>query len=324
MTNRPATRWLAVALAIGALDAAGAAPSEKVTIETVVTGTAHQALFAVAFDGDAGVAVGAGGQIVTTGDLGKSWQPVAPPPTSLGLLGVDVKASRAVAVGQSGLILVRDSSGTWRKVPGGTDHRLFAVSVNTKGIAVAVGEFGTIIRSDDGGQQWKSVAPAWTADHAEQGVEPHLYDVKVAEDGLVTLVGEFGLILRSADAGSNWAILNKGDASLFALDLGPEGVGYAVGQSGAILRTADGGARWSSVDSGSKANLLGVRSLPDGKVVVTAMRAMLASDDGLQWRQISGGDFGSGWYAGVNVYGSGTGAGALVVGHSGRIVRIVR
>ena len=54
----------------------------------------------------------------------------------------------------------------------------------------------------------------------------------------------------------------------------------------------------------------------------SAMRDMLVSDDGLAWRRVSGGDFGLAWYAGVVARGSGASAAALVVGHSGRIVRI--
>ena len=59
-----------------------------------------------------------------------------------------------------------------------------------------------------------------------------------------------------------------------------------------------------------------------GGVVVTAMRDMLASADGLAWRRIESGDFGSAWYSGVSITGAGAGQSVLVVGHSGRIVRI--
>jgi hypothetical protein len=54
------------------------------------------------------------------------------------------------------------------------------------------------------------------------------------------------------------------------------------------------------------------------------MRDMLASDDGLAWRRVGDGDFGSAWYSGVVTTGSGASAAALVVGHSGRIVKIGR
>ena len=40
-------------------------------VEVIVAGTAHQALFAMDFDGDRGVAVGAAGEVQVTADGGK-------------------------------------------------------------------------------------------------------------------------------------------------------------------------------------------------------------------------------------------------------------
>jgi len=318
--------WLAVALGACVAAAGMGEPSSAagVAIAPVVSGTAHQALFAVSFDGNAGLAVGAGGQMLATRDGGTSWQAVVPSPTEKALFGVALGPGRAIAVGQSGLVLVRDAKGAWRPSASGTEERLFAVDVNTDGVAVAVGAFGKIIRSGDGGGTWSTVAPSWTEGYTDQGMEPHLYGVKVGPDGVITCVGEFGLVLRSSDGGQTWSVLHKGDASLFALDLRNDGIGYAVGQGGTILRTTDGGATWVDVPSGSTANLLGVHSAADGRVLVAAMRDMLASDDGLAWRRVDWGDFGSAWYSGVFVAGNGAEPGALVVGHSGRIVRIGR
>ena len=320
-SRTPVIALLAGALAVLATSLSFAAGTSVVP---VVTGTAHQALFAVAFDGDEGIAVGAGGEILASKDGGQSWQGAAKSPTDKALLGVATLGGRAIAVGQSGLVLVRDAQGVWTAATSGTEERLFGVDFNAAGVAAAVGSFGKILRSADGGVNWVSVAPSWTEGFTEQGLEPHLYAVKVAADGAITCVGEFGLILRSSDGGQTWIVLHKGEASLFALDLRGDGVGYAVGQGGTVLRTTDGGATWADVPSGSTANLLGVHSAPDGRVLVTAMRDMLASDDGLAWRRIGGGDFGSAWYSGVVTTGSGAAAGALVVGHSGRIVRIGR
>ncbi len=317
-------RWSALVLG-GTLLAAGSGGVPSATGATsvpVVTGTAHSALFSVDFDGASGIAVGAMGQMMLSQDGGKSWQAVTPAPTEKCLLGVAIGSGRTLAVGQSGLIIVRDANGKWQEVASGTEERLFAVSFNATGTAAAVGSFGKILLSRDGGATWTSVAPAWAEGYSDQGMEPHLYDVEVAADGAITVAGEFGLILRSTDAGATWAVLHKGEASIFALDLRADGVGYAVGQGGTILRTTDGGALWSAVASGSTANLLGVRSGPGGNVVVTAMRDMLASADGLAWQRIESGDFSSAWYSGVSVTGAGAEQSVLVVGHSGRIVRI--
>lgn len=313
------------AWAVAALVTAGpgGARASGASIVPVVSGTAHQALFAIAMDGSHGLAVGAGGEVLETTDAGVTWRAAESPPTQVALLGVAVGEDRAIVVGQSGAVFVRDGSGAWRAAESGTDERLFAVDFNPAGLAVAVGAFGKVLRSADGGSTWSSIAPGWAdGGYTEQGLEPHLYAVDVDPEGVITCVGEFGLVLRSADGGATWTVLNKGESSLFALDLRSDGVGFAVGQGGTILRTSDGGSTWHVVPSGSDANLLGVHSTADGRAFVTAMRDMLESGDGLTWQRISGGDFGSAWYAGVVTTGSGASASALVVGHSGRIVRI--
>lgn len=305
----------------GSLVVGGAMATQSgVSIETLLTGKAHDALFALAFDQANGVAVGAAGKIYDSRDAGKTWTLVTPVPTQLSLLGVDSKQSKQLAVGQMGLILKREGSAAWQKVESDTEERLFAVSLNSKGAAATVGSFGTVLKSEDGGQTWKAIAPDWTP-YAEDGAQPHLYGVNVDEAGSVTIAGEFGLILRLAPGQTSWQLLHKGDASIFALDIRDDGIGYAVGQSGAALRTADNGKTWTDLKTGSDAILLGVRSTPGGEVVATGMRDMVVSrDDGKTWNHVTGGDIASSWYAGVAQ--SAVGAPLVAVGHTGKIIRI--
>jgi photosystem II stability/assembly factor-like uncharacterized protein len=303
----------------------GATPAyaAQAAVATVVAGTAHQALFAVAFAGDRGTAVGAAGQILLTEDGGKHWRPSTQSGvTSLSLLGVDVESAGQIAVGQAGTIYVNDTADHWTQVEAPTKERLFAVNMNAHGTAAAVGAFGTIILSDDRGHTWRSIAPADIAQYSGEGADPHLYAVALDDRGMLTVAGEFGLILRSSDEGKHWTVAHKGDASLFALDLHAGRPGFAVGQSGTILRTTDDGATWSELESHSTANLLGVSADPNGQVIVTAMDTVLRSGDGgSTWNPADWGDFGSAWYAGVQFLGSQP-ATAILVGHAGRILRM--
>lgn len=283
-------------------------------------GTAHQALFSIALDHDDGVAVGAGGAILETKDGGKHWSALAAPVTKLALLGVDMRGAVRLAVGQSGIVLRKDGAGAWTAYAGGTANRLFGVSLNPRGLAIAVGAFGTIAKSVDSARSWQILKVNWDA-FVEPGTEPHLYAVHVEDDGTITIVGEFGLILRSTDGGSKWQLLHKGDASLLALELRSDGVGFAVGQNGAVLRSTDKGVTWTPIETHTKAILLGVHSSPGGRVYVTAMRDMLASnDDGASWRHLTGTDFAVSWYAAVTA--TPTDQGVIAVGHAGRVLRI--
>lgn len=318
-SNRILLGCAAALVALVAIGAAHAAQS-KPAIDTIVSGKAHDALFALAFNQNIGIAVGAAGAILDSTDAGKTWQPVAPSPTQLSLLGVDINGSHQLAVGQMGLILKRDAQAAWQKVDSGTEERLFSVSLNSSGIAAAVGSFGTVLRSGDGGQSWQPIAPDWSG-YNEDGAQPHLYGVDVDEAGAITIAGEFGLILRQAPGQSGWQTLHTGTASIFALEIREDGVGYAVGQSGAALRTDNGGKTWIELTTGSEAILLGVRSTPGGEVFASGMRDMVSSrDNGQTWSHVVAGDVQSAWYSGLAR--PGAGAPLLAVGHTGRIVRI--
>ncbi len=310
--------WM-LALAWALPGPAGSAPQGS-SFEVVVSGTAHQAFYGVAMEGQAGIVVGAMGAVLETQDGGKTWTGSPKALTSLALLGADLRGDRRLVVGQSGLIFRKAGAGAWERQESGTDKRLFSVSSNSHGLVVAVGGFGTVISSADDGRTWRPIAFDW-AGYLHDTVEPHLYKVVVEEDGTVTLVGEFELILRSSDGGRKWTLLHKGEASLFDLELRKDGVGFAVGQKGTMLRSADHGATWSHVDTGSSAVLLGVCSALQGRIVVTGMREMIASiDDGRTWEKVTAGDAITNWYQGIAP--SPEGGAALIVGHSGRIVRL--
>ncbi len=310
---------LCIALAVCGLGIVADVRADDDTISATL-GTNHEALFSIALDGKAGVVVGAAGDVRESADAGRSWQALAAAPTAQALLGVDLDAAHAIAVGQQGVIVVRTAAGAWSKVDSGTDARLLAVAVNATGTAVAVGAFGTVLKSTDAGQHWQALKPNW-ADYVDGGAEPHLYGVRVADDGLITIVGEFATVMRSRDGGASWESKHKGEASLFALDLRKDGVGYAVGQDGLALKTTDDGATWSALDVGVKANLLAVAAVGSDTVYVTGMHEVLISKDaGGSWRALASKSLPSLWYSGIAA--GVDGAYAIAVGQAGAVVRL--
>ena len=128
-------------------------------ISVLRVGIPHQGLMAVAFEKTVGIAVGLGGDIECTEDNGVVWKR-ADAHTKLALLGVDLRGELSIAVGQGGTIVVRDGSKEWRAVNSQTTERLFSVSLNSKGQAVAVGSFGTVLASVYRGKSCKSIAPS--------------------------------------------------------------------------------------------------------------------------------------------------------------------
>ncbi|MGB0955775.1 MAG: WD40/YVTN/BNR-like repeat-containing protein [Panacagrimonas sp.] len=293
-------------------------------VEILVEGIAHDALFSIDFDDSArhAVAVGAVATVIESSDGGRTWtRTAAAPAGDHALLGIDLRGERRIAVGQSGLVVIKDGAdGDWRKVDSGTDQRLLSVSANNKGLAFAVGAFGTVIRSTDGGQSWTPVQIDWTQWMTQAVVEPHMYDARVGEDGQVLLVGEFGTVIRSTDGGESWAQTHRADASLFSIDVGDQGVGMAVGQEGAAIKTTDWGQTWTPVDHGLGANLLGVYFGGDGLVVLAGMREMaISKDGGKRWRRLLDPEILTNWYSAVGPSADG---GFVAVGQAGKIVHI--
>jgi photosystem II stability/assembly factor-like uncharacterized protein len=314
MLERPRYRWFAgrmrsqsVALLLSLLVAVGvmassqaskAAPGadrppratraavDGVGVTRLRHGTAHDALYDVAFEGQRGMAVGAFGSVLVTADGGSSWQAQPFPDKSLALMSVAMREGRCITVGQTGRVYTADDCRTWRAAPSGTPSRLLAVGLNRHGIAYAVGAFGTIVKSTDWGKSWASEPIDWKG-LTPDGAEPHLYGVHVADDGAVTVVGEFELVLRSRD-GRSWKPLHQGARSLFGLTVLEGGRLYVTGQSGALLSSKDDGVTWASHKTGSEAILTGIHATPQGKVIASGINTLLvSSDSGASWNKVN-------------------------------------
>lgn len=301
----------------------GQAGNAQSQIEQVTVGTQHEALFGVDFDGKVGYAVGAPGRILKSTDGGRNWQPVEHDKTQAALLDVSVEAGNLIIGGQMGLVFRRTEGGQWTRFQSENKRRLLAVDQNADGLAVAVGQFGTVLLSRDAGETWTSVAPDWTEGYHELGNEPQLYDVIVGPDGTITLAGEFGYVIQSEDQGETWSLQRRGDESLNAVLLARDGTGYGVGQGGLVLKTTDGGASWNRLDASTDGNLLSVATLGDDdqKILISGIRIMLLSDDGGQsWSHITAGDIPLTWYQDVSS--AGPGQPPLAVGHTSRIIQI--
>lgn len=296
----------------------------------------HERLFAVAFGGERGIAVGDLGMVMLTRDGGETWRREKAP-TDLALLGVTMAGDRAIAVGQRGTILVRDPEGAWREVESGTKERLLNVDVNDTGTAFAVGAFGTVLQSTDGGNTWRNAAPIWTEfeTEAKSGAavtgaagEPTMNAVQVMEDGTVFLGGEIAYIARSTDRGDSWKLVYEAQEPAGAilpavngLRVRPDGVGFAVGQEGLVLKTTDGGATWGRLDTPVEGNLHDVISSTDGSVICVGMRvAARSQDDGRTWKVLDRLDLALNWYS--EIAAPAETSNPIAVGHSARIITI--
>jgi photosystem II stability/assembly factor-like uncharacterized protein len=252
----------------------GAASSQ---LAVVRSGIPHDAIYAMNINGKNGMAVGAAGALLITNDGGATWTEGSSG-SDFGLFGIAVAGDHRLIVGQRGTVLLGDAEGKWTAATSGTENRLLNVDVNSAGLAIAVGEFGTIMRSKDGGKSWEQRTIDWTT-FRDDGYEPHIYAVDVQDSGRIVIGAEFAYVIVSDDGGETFSLANKGEKSIFAMHMLDDGTGYAVGQEGLALKTADNGATWAELSTNSNANLFGVWASAQGEIVATGMRALLRSSD---------------------------------------------
>lgn len=224
----------------------------------------------MAVDGHRVVAVGEQGIILTSDDLGESWQQAAiDQRRGSALTGVAVLAAeRLVAVGHDGWILRSEDGGRhWQemRIDNELAEPLLGVWAGDANHVLAFGSYGKFFASSDGGRNWQA---------RELPVDGyHLNGMDGAADGRLMLVGEQGTVLRSADGGQNWEALPafyKG--SLFGVVRLSAERWLAYGMRGHVFVSGDFGQNWTQVPLGHTAPLYGHARLPGetGVLVVGA------------------------------------------------------
>ena len=248
--------------------------------------------------GDRLVAVGSRGHIVYSDDHGESWIQ-APAPTRQLLTAVDFVDDRhGWAVGHDSLILhTADGGENWTvqyRDPeidaedddegfGFLEKPLMDVWFRDAQTGFAVGAYGLLLRTDDGGQNWEDVS--FDIDNPDGFHYNALTEVK--NSGLF-LVGEMGTMYRSADYGETWETLEEMpyDGSWFGVaSTGEPGGIVAWGLRGNMFRSSDFGDSWEQVEllmpnNGTLGSTLsGGQLAADGRLLVVGVGGVVAISD---------------------------------------------
>jgi photosystem II stability/assembly factor-like uncharacterized protein len=144
----------------------------------------------------------------------------------------------------------------------------------------AVGAYGMIVHTKDGGKNWDYVSSLVNPDRL------HLNAVLGLSDGTLLVAGEGGNLYRSEDDGKHWqATQQLTQASLYKLMQLTDGRLIALGFGGTLLSSPDLGQSWKRIKSPASIGLYGGRQLADGSLVLSGQGGVLLySRDGEHFR----------------------------------------
>ncbi len=116
------------------------------------------------------------------------------------------------------------------------------VSFSGESAGWAVGQYGTVLRSEDGGKSWS---------YQRSNITRDLMGVFAISREKGCAVGRAGTIMRTDDSGTNWHRVESGVACQYndVAFISPQD-GFIVGEFESILRTKDGGANWELIHGG--------------------------------------------------------------------------
>jgi photosystem II stability/assembly factor-like uncharacterized protein len=107
----------------------------------------------------------------------------------------------------------------------------------------AVGEYGTILHTEDGGGSWKPQSSS---------TYKNLFSVGLATPQSGWAVGEYGTILHTEDGGGSWKPQSSSTSQLLSsIAFATPQSGWAVGDGGTIVHTEDAGDSWTLQNSGT-------------------------------------------------------------------------
>lgn len=211
--------------------------------------------------------------------------------TSASVLGAAWAGPRVVTVGDHGVVLLSDDQGASyrqvRSVP--VSSKLTAVHFADAQRGWAVGHWGAILATSDGGETW--TVQRLKTDEDRPLLAVHFID---ARHGVA--VGLWSLVLTTDDGGQTWtaqtlppmAKAKKADLNLFSLFTDGRGTLYASAEQGQVLRSADQGQSWKYLDTGYKGSLWTGAVLTDGSLLVGGQRGTLmrSADGGSSWERL--------------------------------------
>ena len=168
----------------------------------------------------------------------------------------------------------------WKNpLPQGND--LHALCSAGAGVLYAVGDFGTVIKSTNGGSNWFLLETSTTID---------LYGVWFISPDWGMVVGDEGTFLQTTDGGVTWTQRTiASGATLYGVSFPDPLIGNVVGYPGTVLKTTNGGSTWQQQLAGGGDHLHAVHFTDANKGIIVGSQGVIfrTTNGGRAWgRQV--------------------------------------
>ena len=224
------------------------------------------------------------GFVIKTTDGGQSWFQI-----SSGT-GYDLRdmgrfpSGEMIAVGEGGTVLRSDGASPWRMDAEFTDETLVAVHVIGPQEAAVVAESGQVYQSVDGGSSWTPLPTV----PGELDEATDLYFTTLLDGWLVGAGFEESAIYHTTDGGVTWTPVPGVGGLYQSIDFEGD-YGWAANASDIFYRTTDGGDTWEPGTVPASSGLINDMDFVDqssGYAVGWFGLAVRSSDGGLTWEEL--------------------------------------
>jgi photosystem II stability/assembly factor-like uncharacterized protein len=172
------------------------------------------------------------------------------------------------------------------------DVTLTAVSFVDDRQGWAVGHWGVVLATRDGGE-------TWTVQRQDVQVDRPLFAVHFFDAAHGVATGLWSLVLTTSDGGVNWRSVaiappegaRKADLNLLGLFADERGHLFAAAERGMVLRSDDRGATWTYAPTGYKGSFWSGVALPGGVLLAAGLRGSMyrSADEGRTWSRVDTG-----------------------------------
>lgn len=158
----------------------------------------------------------------------------------------DSRGFAAGGLSDNTAVILRTTDGkTWQTVyrdyPAGADDEFRSIWFADKDHGCAVGHYGAIVMTRDGGKTWAK---------SESGTEQYLYSVRPMDVNTWFVSAASGIVLRTTDGGKKWEQIDAAEPTehLYALAIAGKKI-WIGGENGAIYVSSDMGENWKKQTS---------------------------------------------------------------------------